>query len=388
MGGMKTTIPRKLTFIVTLLCVASTSAFASRRPASSDNTWPTQPVIQLALLLDTSNSMDGLIDQARTRLWQIVNELARARHAGQCPRLEVALYEYGNSGLSRESGYIREVTGFTDDLDYLSAKLFALHTNGGNEYCGTVIDRALGGLVWSDRPNDLKLIFIAGNEPFSQGPISYRKAVRTAFARGITVNTIFCGPALEGIQTGWQDGALIAEGTYSSIDQNQAMPCIDAPQDRELARLNEALNRTYIAYGTEGESRAENQRAQDANTAAAAPSSLFGRIASKASTLYRNSTWDLVDAVKEEAVDLDELDEKELPKELRDLSPEERRRKVEAASAERADVQRQIQELAAERESYIATELAKNGGNAEAALDEAIVKSVRAQAGKKNYTFE
>lgn len=32
------------------------------------------PVIQLALLLDTSNSMDGLIDQARSRLWQIVNE--------------------------------------------------------------------------------------------------------------------------------------------------------------------------------------------------------------------------------------------------------------------------------------------------------------------------
>jgi len=30
------------------------------------------PTVQLALLLDTSNSMDGLIDQAKTQLWKIV----------------------------------------------------------------------------------------------------------------------------------------------------------------------------------------------------------------------------------------------------------------------------------------------------------------------------
>ena len=35
--------------------------------------------IQLALLLDTSNSMDGLIDQAKSQLWKIVNELATSK---------------------------------------------------------------------------------------------------------------------------------------------------------------------------------------------------------------------------------------------------------------------------------------------------------------------
>jgi hypothetical protein len=30
--------------------------------------------VQIALLLDTSNSMDGLIDQARSQLWRVVNE--------------------------------------------------------------------------------------------------------------------------------------------------------------------------------------------------------------------------------------------------------------------------------------------------------------------------
>ena len=36
------------------------------------------PRVQLALLLDTSNSMDGLIDQAKSQLWKIVNEFIPA----------------------------------------------------------------------------------------------------------------------------------------------------------------------------------------------------------------------------------------------------------------------------------------------------------------------
>ena len=37
------------------------------------------PRVQIALLLDTSSSMNGLIDQARSQLWSVVNEFAAAR---------------------------------------------------------------------------------------------------------------------------------------------------------------------------------------------------------------------------------------------------------------------------------------------------------------------
>src|SRR5271157_1093574 len=92
--------------------------------------------IQLAILLDTSNSMDGLIGQAKSQLWKVVNELARAKRAGVHPQLEVGLFEYGNDGLSESDGYIRMVSNLTTDLDAISADLFALTTNGGSEYCG------------------------------------------------------------------------------------------------------------------------------------------------------------------------------------------------------------------------------------------------------------
>src|SRR5205807_1438924 len=154
------------------------------------------------------NSMDGLIDQARTQLWRIVNEFAAAKKRGVTPDLYVALYEYGNNGLPAERGYIRRVLPFTTDLDRLSEELFALKTNGGQEYCGQVIGAATKGLDWSPSADVLKVIFIAGNEPFTQGPVNFRDSCWKAMNRGISVNTIFCGDEQEGIGTHWKDGAV------------------------------------------------------------------------------------------------------------------------------------------------------------------------------------
>ena len=389
---MKTRLPHAL-----LIAAASLGAFAGFDPTAlsaheTDRPPPhlaaDQPVVQLALLLDTSNSMDGLIDQARTRLWQIVKDLSRARQDGRRARLEVALYEYGNNGLSSESGYIRQVLPFTDDLDRISAELFALDTHGGEEFCGAVIARAVSHLHWSHRARDLKLMFIAGNEPFTQGSVDFRDAIRKAVARGIAVNTIFCGPEDEGRRTGWREGAMLADGTFACINQDRRMPRIDCPQDREIARLNEELNRTYLAYGAHGRARREMQATQDMNASAAAPSVAAERAVTKSTSLYNNRSWDLVDAVRDGSVDLEEMKTEDLPEELRDKSAEERKRLVAEAQSARQRTQQRIQELAREREAYLAAELAKLPDDGSEALDQAILHSVRAQAVKVGYSFE
>jgi hypothetical protein len=52
-------------------------------------------------------------------------------------------------------------------------------------------------LNWDPRGSVYKVIFIAGNEPFSQGPVGFRRAVDEAVGSGILVNTLFCGPRRE-----------------------------------------------------------------------------------------------------------------------------------------------------------------------------------------------
>ena len=341
--------------------------------------------VQLAILLDTSNSMDGLIDQAKNQLWKVVNELSRAEKNGEAISLQVALYEYGNDNLSVISGYIRKVVSLTTDLDKISAELFKLKTNGGSEYCGNVIDDAVKELEWSEDSDQLRTIFIAGNEPFTQGNVDYRIAIREAAKKGIIVNTIYCGDYNEGVQTMWKDGATLANGEYMNIDQDERIVHIPTPYDDDLILLGQQLNDTYIPYGAFGNEYKTRQEEQDKNAGDMAPEVLVERNVTKSSVQYRNDSWDLVDAKKEGKVKIDELKEDELPDVMKNMSVEERTAYVEKMEKERERIQTKISQLNEKRRKFINNKLAENQDNT---LDAAMIRMIREQAAKKNYTFK
>ncbi|WP_224245706.1 vWA domain-containing protein [Hyalangium gracile] len=345
------------------------------------------PRVQIAILLDTSSSMDGLIDQAKRQLWTVVNTFQKARRGTKLAHLEIALYEYGKSSLAAEGGYIRQILPFTTDLDKVSEELFGLKTGGGDEYCGMVIQKATRNLEWSKAQGDLKLIYIAGNEPFSQGPVTYESAISDAKERGITVNTIHCGSAQEGSSTGWTAAAKFAQGQSLNIDQNRAVAYIAAPQDDEIARLGRELNKTYIGYGSKGVEAKRRQEAQDTNASAFAGSATT-RAMSKASRLYDNSGWDLVDGTKKGKVKLDALKDEELPEELKGKSAQERQALVDAKAKEREEIQAKIQKLQAERQKFVA-EKEKAAASAGAdTLDKAIIESATKQAAAQGMALE
>jgi hypothetical protein len=368
-------------FIALLITLWMALAIAGSAAASVA---PAKPLIQVAVLLDTSNSMDGLIDQARTQLWRVVNELATAKKNGIRPDLRVALYEYGNDGL--KAPHIRRVLALTPDLDKVSEELFALRTNGGNEYCGQVIDAATKDLGWSASNADLKLIFIAGNEPFTQGSVDFHAACRRAIAKGIVVNTIFCGPKDEGVRTNWKEGAELADGRYLAIDQNTQVAEIAAPQDTEIAALGTKLNETYIGYGHAGAAGKGRQAAQDANMAPKATANVQRQVA-KASAMYTNASWDIVDAVNEGTIDLDKVNAKDLPPEMQKMTPAQRKAYVADAQKKRGELQTKIRKLDEDRRKYVAQKLKETPPKANT-LDAAVISAVRDSGTKKGYKFD
>lgn len=379
---------RVLTALIVMMGLAAMFTFAmpaTATAAQQDNPKP-KPLIQLAILLDTSNSMDGLIDQAKTQLWKIVNEMALAKQQGVSPRLEVALYEYGNDGLPPGESFLRLVVPLSEDLDRISEELFKLKTNGGSEFCGTVIQSATDALKWSKNNNDLKAIFIAGNEPFTQGQVDYKNSCKKAIANGIIVNTIFCGNFQEGVNTQWKDGADLADGKYMNIDSNQIIVEVAAPQDKEIIELGKKLNETYVAYGATGAAAKKRQAEQDVNAASVNDTVMAQRAMTKGSKQYANASWDLVDAEKEGKVDVDKLDENSLPEEMKKMSKDERKKYVETKKKDRADIQAKINRLREERDKYVAEQRKKEAG--EKTLDEAMIDAIRTQAAKKNYKFE
>ena len=348
-----------------------------------------KPVIQMAILLDTSGSMQGLINQARTQLWQIVNTFISARHEGVRPDLQVALYHYGTPSLGSDNGYVRCLVPLTDDLDKISEELFKLTTNGGDEYCGTVIQHAVRGLKWSEAKNAYKVIYIAGNEPFTQGPVNYRDSCKEAVSKGIVVNTIHCGSQQAGENGQWHLGAQVADGKFLNIDHNREVVQINAPQDAEIAKLSGELNGTYVGFGAEGEKAKERQIAQDLNAQNAGASAFASRQMAKSSGFYRNDKWDLVDALNNKKVELKDVKEEDLPEEMRKMTLEEREAHVAEQSKRRAEIQSKLKELSDARSKYVAEERKKQAEAkpAATALDEAVIKSAREQAVKAGYAF-
>jgi hypothetical protein len=346
---------------------------------------PKEQYVKIALLLDTSNSMDGLINQAKAQLWDIVNEFTHAKCGNDLrPSLQIALYEYGNDNLSSQEGYIRQVLGFSKDLDEISEKLFSLTTNGGEEYCGQVIHTSLKQLDWGKNADDLKMIFIAGNEPFTQGKLNFEEAAANAKEKDVIVNTIFCGNYEQGISTMWKQGAILTGGEYMAIDHNRQVVHIATPYDDVIIRLNSKLNNTYVSYGAMGRQKKELQSVQDANAATLQEDVIVKRAVSKSSRLYKNSQWDLVDAAEADATVISEMEDEELPAELQGKSEKEIKAYINQKKAEREDIQKQIQEVNAKREAYIA----KNQKEEMGELENAMLSAIKAQASKKNYRWD
>ncbi|HKB41325.1 MAG TPA: VWA domain-containing protein, partial [Gemmataceae bacterium] len=194
--------------------------------------------IDVVLCLDTSNSMDGLIASAKTKLWAIVNDLIKVKPT---PNLRVGLYSYGNDTYDRNVGWVRKEVDLTTDLDKISEKLFGLTTKGGTEYVSRVCRDALNEQKWSDDKGALKLIFVCGNEPASQDPEVTLKAVADkAAAKGVIINPIFCGPENHRDAVDWKQFASLAGGRFASINQDGTV-AIQTPMDKELADLSAKL---------------------------------------------------------------------------------------------------------------------------------------------------
>ena len=378
--------------------------------------------IELAICIDTSGSMDGLIESAKQRLWALVNDLAVAEPT---PRLRVALLTYGSPTYGEESGYVAVQVPLTEDLDMVSMKLFELGTNGGDEYVARVTDVATRQLSWSSDPSAVKMIVVAGNEGAEQDPnVTLELACGEAIARGIVVSSLYCrqgggqqmaqtvgnaansvpvgqagattataGPApaplfvpLDEIALGWKKVATLSDGAFAMIDQDSGVVVMETPFDDELVKLSTAINGTYIPYGESGAWSCSNQIAQDANAVGLNNEAAASRAMTKGGSLYVCS-WDLVDAIDNEEVTLVEVDRELLAEDLRELDDAALLAMVDTKRTERAKISKRIAEVGLEREAFLETKRAELGIDESKSFDSPIRLALRELAEARGLRF-
>ncbi len=369
--------------LLLILALAYTSSAQQLKPENAKK-------IQVAILLDVSGSMDGLIEQAKSQLWNMVTVLGKAQCNGTAPKIEIALYEYGRSSNDEKKGYIKQLSGFTTDLDQLSATLFQLTTNGGDEYCGQVINMSVGELNWDASPGNYKVVFIAGNEDFLQGSIKFTDACALAKQKGIIVNTIYCGDRMQGIKEHWNLGGECGNGSYTNINQDAKEEEFDTPYDSAMFVFNNKLNQTYIAYGETGYANAERQEVMDIQNARLSKKAGLTRAAVKASRgLYDNRSWDLVDAYTSDSTVIARLDTNTLPENLRNKTKQQVLATVKENATQRTAIQKEIGRLNDLRNQYIIEEKKKrSAANAAITLETEMERIIREQAKRYNMIIQ
>ncbi len=344
-------------------------------------------VVDLAICLDTSGSMEGLINAARVKLWEIVNDLALAKPT---PRLRVALLTYGNDGHNAENGWVNIDIPFTEDLDLVSKQLFALTTNGGTELVGRVIKAAGERLEWTPGDDALKLIVVAGNESADQDTtFSFRDVCKATITKGVMVNSIYCGNLADDIAPAWKEVSTLADGHFASIDQNNGTVTVSTPFDDELVTLSAAINTTYVAYGAIGQQAWANQAEQDGNAASLGAAVAAQRCATKGGEMYKNEQWDLVDACKQVEFKIEDVKAEHLPENMRTMTLEQKKAYIAEVAQKRGEMQTKITELNTQRQQYVEAAMkAMAETNNNQSFDAAIRKAIREQALSKGFKYE
>jgi hypothetical protein len=364
------------------LAVAAAVAFAAAGAARANPADQGQHV-DIVICLDVSGSMEGLVAQAKMKLWDVVNEFSRVKPT---PQLRVGLYSYGHTTYDPNAGWVRKEIDLSTDLDEVYKKLNGLTINGGEEYVARVCRDAIVDQKWADGKDALKLIFVCGNEPVDQDKqVHLSDVANLAKKKGVQINTIYCNWGHPEEVAGWRDFAQNASGKFAQIEHNKRVVQIQAPQDKELAALNEKLNGTYVAFHVkEAEAKKDNQLAQDKNAAGAGAAPAAGRVATKGGAFYRNADWCCVSrAIEDKNFDINKVPVDQLPEELKKMKPEERTAWLKEKVAEREKINKDIAEVSAKRAKYIADEMKKTAGAEDKALDSVLKAMIREEAAAK-----
>lgn len=343
-----------------------------------------RPHIDVVFCIDCSGSMGGVIETAKQKVWEIVNQVAKAKPV---PVLRIGLLGYGNADRTFRR------FDLSDDLDEVYKNLVTFKDEGwGDEFVGLAVHKAVGEMSWSPGEKALKVIFVVGNETARQGPaeFDYARTAGESAEKGIVVNAIYCGDTDYAAATPtWKEMSRIGLGRYMEIAAMGGGIAVATPFDDELAALSGKLNTTYVAYGGEAKFRQANQIAQDSNAVAVGGTVVAAqRAAAKSSVVYNNARWDLVDASKQQDFKWEDVPAEQMPAELKAMSAEQRKEYVAKKSGERAEIQEKIKDLSAKREAVVREEIRKRGLDTQKAFDENVRKAIVDQAKAKGFSFD
>jgi Mg-chelatase subunit ChlD len=339
-----------IAILITLLLVFSVEPSTARVPAAD-----AAPKIEVTFVLDTTQSMSGLIAGAKQKIWSIAHQIVSGRPS---PAIKLGLIGFRDRG----DAYVTKAFELTDDLDLIYGHLVEFQAQGGGdtpESVNQALHEAVTKFPWSKDPATLKIIFLVGDAPPHMDypdDVKYPETIKLATKAGIIINTIQCG-AMRTTTPVWQEIAALAGGEYVQIDQSGGMTVMSTPVDIELSRLSAELTRTVVPYGDAAKQREVVSKASVARDASA-DRVLFLNVdrAEFGAKVVVTGEGELIWDVVNRKVKLEEIPENDLPVQMKSMTIEQRKSFVEEQFTKRKDLQTKVDALSVQRDNYVKAE--------------------------------
>lgn len=338
---------------------------------------PAPPRLEVVFVLDTTGSMDSLIDGAKQKIWSIANTMIDLN-----AEAEIAFGLIGYRDLEDE--YVTRVHALTDDVQGIFTKLRRFEANGGGdtpEAVNEALSAAVTKIDWGNEANGTRIIFLVGDAPphmdYPNGP-KFDAVLKKAREKGIIVNTVQAGEDHE-TEAYWRKIADLGKGSYMAIPQDGGqIRQIPTPMDDQIILIQDKIDATIIPYGTQSEVSDLKAKVSDRKAASrsvqADNSSFYAKKGGKKEAVTGGN--DLVTDLANGDVDLDKLSDDLLAPELKAMSAEDRKAYLDQQLVIRQQLEAEMAEAVQARDGYLEAEAAKVAAKPAAPSFDSSVKEV------------
>ena len=347
-----------------------------------------QPKMEVVFVLDATGSMGSMIANAKDKIWSIASSLAQADPA---PELSFGLVAFRDI----RDAYITKQVPLTSDIDQFYYKLMAIRAAGGGdtpESVNQALAEAVNDFQWDSDPDTYRSIFLVGDSPphMNYQDVKYQKSCAAALKKDIIINTIQCGTNRTTARI-WSEIADFTNGEHLKLSAAGSGYAVSTPYDLELKRLARELDQSRMYHGTKEEKREGDRKKQvsngiaaEANTGESAKRAIYN-VTTKSGKKGFLGKNELIDGIISGDVDLEELEEDELPASLQSLNRVERVEVINAKVKERQKLEAQITELDEQRDDYLSKELEKDKAAVGLSFNTQIFNTLKLQTHKKKY---
>lgn len=343
--------------------------------------------IQVVFALDATGSMSGLIAAAKDKIWSIAGSLAQTDDS--LP-IEIGLIFYRDKG----DAFITKKVPLTANLDDMYKELMQMEAKGGGDTPESVnqgLYEAVSQFAWNKDTAVYKAIFLVGDCPPHMDyreDVKYTESCKLAKQHDIIINTILMGSNEEAKKI-WKELSVCNGGSFVQMDMKVNDIVVSSPQDDSISMISDELDKQRIYYGTAAEKTMSTEKLSkseyiSSNSSKEVKAKRVSYNISKTGKETYYGKKELVNDYKNGIIKIEQLKDNELPLEMRNMTPEQRKKYLDEKLAQRAALEKRLEDLGKDRQEYIEKELAKRDSLiVKNSFNNKIFDDIKSQAAKK-----